>query len=201
MKYRQRDWPEWLVTAEFAVNNKVHSATKVSPFMANYGRELWMGANIKRKGKVEKATDFVERMRRVQEGIGAVLRKVQDEMRRQVDRERQEVEEWKKGEKVMLITKDLVFKKRPTKKLMERYVGPYEIEEVVSKNIVKLKLPVLMRIHPIVNFSRVVRYRELVRGQRVEELKPVEVKGVKEWKVEKILNKRKVWGVEKYLVY
>jgi len=67
MKYRQRDWPEWLVTAEFAVNNKVHSATKVSPFMANYGRELWMGANIKRKGKVEKATDFVERMRRVQE--------------------------------------------------------------------------------------------------------------------------------------
>jgi len=129
------------------------------------------------------------------------LRKVQDEMRRQVDRERQEVEEWKKGEKVMLITKDLVFKKRPTKKLMERYVGPYEIEEVVSKNTVKLKLPVLMRIHPIVNFSRVVRYRELVRGQRVEELKPVEVKGVKEWKVEKILNKRKVWGVEKYLVY
>ena len=201
MKYRQRDWPEWLVTAEFAVNNKVHSATKISPFMANYGRELWMGANIKRKGKVEKATDFVERMRRVQEGIGAVLRKVQDEMRRQVDRERQEVEEWKKGEKVMLITKDLVFKKRPTKKLMERYVGPYEIEEVVSKNIVKLKLPVLMRIHPIVNFSRVVRYRELVRGQRVEELKPVEVKRVKEWKVEKILNKRKVWGVEKYLVY
>ena len=201
MKYRQRDWPEWLVTAEFAVNNKVHSATNVSPFMANYGRELWMGANIKRKGKVEKATDFVERMRRVQEGIGAVLRKVQDEMRRQVDRERQEVEEWKKGEKVMLITKDLVFKKRPTKKLMERYVGPYEIEEVVSKNTVKLKLPVLMRIHPIVNFSRVVRYRELVRGQRVEELKPVEVKGVKEWKVEKILNKRKVLGVEKYLVY
>ena len=129
------------------------------------------------------------------------MRKVQDEMRRQVDRERQEVEEWKKGEKVMLITKDLVFKKRPTKKLMERYVEPYEIEEVVLKNTVKLKLPVLMRIHPIVNFSRVVRYRELVRGQRVEELKPVEVKGVKEWKVEKILNKRKVWGVEKYLVY
>jgi len=26
--------------AEFAVNNKVHMATKVSPFMANYGREL-----------------------------------------------------------------------------------------------------------------------------------------------------------------
>jgi len=37
-----------------------------------------------------------------------------------------------------------------------------------------------------------VRYRELVREQRVEELKPVEVNGVEEWEVEKILNKRKI---------
>jgi len=49
-KYRQKDWPEWLVTAEFAVNNKVHSVTKISPFMVNYGRVLQMGANIRKKG-------------------------------------------------------------------------------------------------------------------------------------------------------
>jgi len=53
-EYRQRDWPEWLVTAEFAVNNKVHIATKISPFMANYGRELRMGANIRRKENLQK---------------------------------------------------------------------------------------------------------------------------------------------------
>ena len=47
--------------AEFAVNNKVHSATKVSPFMANYSRELRMGGNIRRKGKVEKAIEFVKK--------------------------------------------------------------------------------------------------------------------------------------------
>ena len=50
------------------------------------------------------------------------------------------------------------------KKLIERYVGPYEIKKVVSKNTVKLKLPVSIRIHPVVNVSRVVRYRELVKG-------------------------------------
>jgi len=48
-----------LVSVEFAVNNKVYMATKVSPFMANYGRELRMGENIRKKGKVEKATEFV----------------------------------------------------------------------------------------------------------------------------------------------
>ena len=47
-----------------------------------------------------------------------------------------------------------------------------------------------MRIHLVVNMSRVVRYRELKKGQKVEELKPVEVDGVEKWKVEKILNKR-----------
>ena len=62
--HRQKDWPEWLASAEFVVNNKVHTATKVSPFMANYGRELRMGGDIRRKGKVEKATEFVERMKK-----------------------------------------------------------------------------------------------------------------------------------------
>jgi len=38
--HRQKDWLEWLALAEFAVNNKVHTVTKVLPFMANYGREL-----------------------------------------------------------------------------------------------------------------------------------------------------------------
>jgi len=59
---------------------------------------------------------------------------------------------------------NLVFKERPVKKLTERYIGPYVVDEVVSKNVVKLKLPVSMRIHPVVNISRVVRYREQVKG-------------------------------------
>ena len=65
IEYRQRDWPEWLATAEFAMNNKIHMATKISPFMANYGRELRMGADIRRKGKVRKATEFTERIKKV----------------------------------------------------------------------------------------------------------------------------------------
>jgi len=94
----------------------------------------------------------------------------------------------------------LVFKKRPARKLMERYVRPYVIEEVVLSNAVKLWLPILMRIHPVVNVSQIIWYKEQVKGQKKEEGKPVEVEGVKEWEVEKILNKKKIKGVEKYLV-
>jgi len=64
VEHRQKDWPEWLASAEFAVNNKAHTATKMSPFIANYGREMRMGGDIRRKGKVESATEFVQRMKR-----------------------------------------------------------------------------------------------------------------------------------------
>ena len=57
-----------------------------------------------------------------------------------------------------------------------------------------------MRIHLVVNVSWVVRYREQVKGQKKKKGKPVEVKGVEEQEVEKILNKRKIREVEKYLV-
>ena len=97
-------------------------------------------------------------------------------------------------------TKDLVFKERPTQKLMERYIRPYAIEKVVMMNVVKLRLPSSMRIYPVVNISQIVWYKEQVEGQKKEEGKLVEVEGIEEWEVEKILNKNKIKGIEKYLV-
>jgi len=170
-----------MAAAEFAINNKVHMATKVSPFMANYRRKMRMGGDIRKKGKMESATEFMERMKKVHEEVEAALKKTQEEMKRYVDRGRKETEEWKKRDRVLLSTKDLVFKERPSKKLMERYVGPYEVEEVVLLNAVKLKLPSLMRIHPVVNVSWIVQYKEQVKGQKKEEGKPVEVEGVVLW--------------------
>ena len=40
-----------------------------------------------------------------------------------------------------------------------------------------------------------------MKEQKKEEGKPIEVEEVKEWKVEKILNTKKIRGVEKYLVW
>ena len=69
------------------------------------------------------------------------------------------------------------------------------------KDVVKLKLLAFMRIHPVVNVNRVVIYRELMKEQKVKKPKLVKVNRVEEWKAEKILNKRKVWEIKKYLVY
>jgi len=58
-----------------------------------------------------------------------------------------------------------------------------------------------MRIHLVVNVSRIVRYKEQIKEQKKEEGKLVEVEGVEEWEVEKILNKKKMREGEKYLIW
>jgi len=67
--------------AEFIVNNKTYSATKISLFMANYSKELRIETDIRRKEKVEKTTEFAERMKRIQEEVEAALKKVQEKIK------------------------------------------------------------------------------------------------------------------------
>jgi len=60
---------------EFVYNNKIHTATKILPFKANYGQNPRMGFEGRRKGKYETAEKFVERMKKIQEEAKAVLGK------------------------------------------------------------------------------------------------------------------------------
>ena len=85
------------------------------------------------------------------------------------------MEKQKNRNKVILSTKDLVFKERLVKNLIERYMESYVVEKVILKN---LKLLVSMRIHPVVIVSRIVIYKEPVKGQKIKEPKPVEVNRV-----------------------
>jgi len=44
---------------------------------------------------------------------------------------------------------------RRTEKLMERFVGPYKIKKIISSNAVELELPSIVKIHLVVNVSRI----------------------------------------------
>jgi len=200
--HRQEQWPEWLGTAEFAYNNKVNTLTKVSPFKANSGRNPRMGFEIRRQGKSEGARKFAERMKRIQEEAQAALKKAQEEMKKQADRKKGEAEEYRAGDLVLLSTKDLKWqmKGRRMEKLTERFVGPYKVKRVVSTNAVELELPKTVRIHPVVNVSRIRRYQGQVQGQRKQQALPVIIEGEEEYEVEKIVNKRKRYRKWEYLV-
>ena len=191
VNYRQNNWSEWLATAEFAFNNKVHTVTKMSLFKVNYGRELRMSFDIRKKEKNKKAEEFAREMKERHEEARAALVRSQEEMKRQTDRSRKEAEEYRVGDKVLISTKDFSVElmKRAMKKLMEKFIRPYVVKKIVSENAVELELLVSLRIHPVVNVRRIVKYREQVEGQKKIPPPPVEVAGKKEYEVEEILDR------------
>ena len=62
-----------MAAAEFVFNNKVHTATKMSPFQVNYRREPRMGFDIRKKRKNEKAEEFAREMKKKHEEARAAL--------------------------------------------------------------------------------------------------------------------------------
>jgi len=180
--HKQEQWPEWLGTAEFAYNNKVHSSTRMSPFKANYEQDPRMGFETRKKGKYAGTENFIEKMKEIQEKAKAVLGKVQADIKKYTNKKRSDAEKYKVGDLVMLSTKDLKYQMvgRRTEKLTERFVGPYKIKEIVLSNVVKLELPSIVKIHLVVNVSRIRRYMGQVKGQKKEQLAPVIIKGEEE---------------------
>ena len=130
------------------------------------------------------------------------LGKAQEEMKKYADRKRREVDEYKVGDLVILSTKDLKYQMvgRRTEKLMERFVGPYKIKKIISTNVVELELPSTIKIHPVVNISRICKYIVQVEGQKREQPALVIIEREEKWEVERILNKQRIRGKDKYLV-
>ena len=83
-------------------------------------------------------------------------------MKKYADKKKEEVDDYKVGDLVMLSIKDLKYQMvgRRTEKLTERFVGLYKVKKIVLTNVVELELPSTVRIHPVVNVSRVSRYIE-----------------------------------------
>jgi len=109
-------------------------------------------------------------MKEVQKKTQAVLWKSQKKVKRYADKRRSEVEEYQIGDWVLLSMKDLKFQMvgRRTEKLTKRFVEPYKVKKIVCANAIELELSSTVKIHPVVNISRICRYRNQVEGQRKE---------------------------------
>jgi len=108
----------------------------------------------RRKGKYKVAGKFVEKIRKIQEETKAALKKAQEKF---ANRKRGEETKYKVGNLILLSIKDLKWqmKERRSEKLTEHFVGSYKVKEIVSSNAIELELPKSIRIHLVVNVSRV----------------------------------------------
>jgi len=121
---------------------------------------------MRKKGKYKGAEKFVTKIKEIQKKAKTILGKVQEEMKKYANRKRAGVNEYKLGDLVMLSTKDLKYQMvgRRTEMLTKRFVEPYKIKKIISSNTVELELPSTVKIHLVVNFSRIQRYVGQVEG-------------------------------------
>ena len=74
------------------------------------------------------------------------------------------------------------------------------MKKIILENAIELELLVLLRIHLVVNVSRIVLYKKQVEGQKKILPPLVEIEREKKYEVKKILDRWDMRGKLKYLV-
>ena len=124
--------------------------------------------------KAPAAEKFTTIMQNTLAQTKANLENAQEWMKVQADKHRSIAPKYQIGHKVWLSTDNLKVT-HASKKLTERWLGPYDVTKLGGDNTVRLHLPKTMRIHPVVNISCVQPYKELSEGQTTIRPGPVKV--------------------------
>ena len=200
---RQDDWAEWLPLVEFAYNNRIHSSTRQTPFEVDTGRHPRMGIEPHRTSKIEAAEEFTNRMKQVIEETRSALKQAALDMSRHYNAHHQHSHPFKKGDKVWLDSRNIKTT-RPTKKLDDKWFGPFEIEEVLPSNACRLKLtPAFRNVHPVFNTTLLRLYQDDLITARPQPTHPppdIDEEGEEAYEVEKILDSKYSRGRLEYLV-
>ena len=118
-----------------------------------------MGIEPISSDKAPAAQKFAAEMEDVIESIKENMKQAQDRMKVNTDKSRSAVPEYTISQQVWLSIENLRLT-HASRKLSERWLGPYTIIGLAGPNAIELKLPKSMQIHPVVNVSQVKPYRD-----------------------------------------
>jgi len=200
VNYDQDDWYSLLPLAEFAYNNSITQATKMTPFYANYGfnpRTIWPSD---KEGKNPASKAYGHWMKATHQRASIALQDTRASMSKYYDQKRQEHPNYQLGDMVMLNARN-IRTKRPTRKLAPKLYGPFKIIEKMGTRSYRLELQSRWRIHNVFHTSLLEPYRmNSIEGRSIPRPEPEEIEGESKYEVERILQsevrttRRKVKG-------
>jgi transposase InsO family protein len=200
VNYHQNDWTEWLAPCQFAINNTVKSSTGYTPFELNLGRHPNPG-NVPHSASSEMPAveDFIKGLAKAQENAQKALVKAADDMKKFADRKRAPTPSFEIGQLVMLSSTNLSTD-RPSKKLADKWEGPFKIIEKISTHNYKLELPDQWKIHPVFHVDKLRPYNQDPKNPNHIRPPPDLVNNEEEYEVEKIIDSSYRRGILHYKI-
>ena len=209
---RNNNWDEFLATTEIAINNAKQASTKFSPFFLNHGHHMKLPFLNHTQSKaidsstVPAAAAMFKSISQAIEQATENLKKAQDTQSLYANKKRRD-EQFKVGEKVYLSTENLPIV-TGVSKLNPKYIGPFEIIQIVNSVAVKLKLPPTMNIVNTFHVSKLKKVKSsesFTERSTLNQQEPVIVnrndQSLNEWEVDEIIGKRVRNRRVEYLVH
>jgi len=189
--YQQSNWSDLLPLAEFAYNNAPSVTMGISPFFANKGYHPNLQVQMERELVSESAKEFVADLDELHSELKLTIAEAQKRYQVSADSRRSAPPDISVGDQVFVLAK-FIHTTRPSKKLSERYLGPYEVVGKPGSHSFLIKLPDHMRaIHPVFHISMLEPVTPNPIPNRIIPLPPpVEIDGSLEYEVEQILDSK-----------
>ncbi|CAJ0965615.1 unnamed protein product [Ranitomeya imitator] len=194
----QDDCVSFLPLAEFALNNRVSSATLVSPFFCNSGFHPRFSSGQVESSDCPGVDTVVDRLQQIWTHVVDNLTLSQEKAQRFANRRRCVGPRLRVGDLVWLSSRHIPMKVS-SPKFKPRLIGPYRISEVLNPVSFRLTLPDSFSIHNVFHRSLSRRYVAPMVPS-VDPPAPVLVEGELEYIVEKILDSRVSRRKLQYLV-
>ena len=189
--YQQSNWSDLLPLAEFAYNNSPSATTGISPFFANKGYHPNLAVQIERELASESAREYVADLDELHSELKRTIADAQKRYQASADSRRSAPPDIKVGDHVFVLAK-FIHTTRPSKKLSEKYLGPYEVIGRPGSHSFLIKLPTHMRaIHPVFHISMLEpSTANSIPNRVLSPPPPVEIDGDLEFEVEEILDSK-----------
>ena len=152
VNYLQDDWAQWLPLAEFPANNAVSESSRMTLYFANKSFHSRLSLNLSQSASNQEAQDLVQHMNNVIEQLKANLLTSQEAQQSAANLHRVPPQSYQVRDQVWLNSRN-IRAQRPSRKLDNKWIGPFKVLELIGKRACRLELPKTLQIHPVFHVS------------------------------------------------